>query len=74
MKATQSNKLRSFQTLDGVFDKHNEVWKPLSAFARAVGDFTVVIPQITDTVQVHASPIGTAEEKIAARSARQWRA
>ena len=45
------------------------VWKPLPAFARAVGDFTGVIPEITDTVQVQASRIGTAGEKAAALEA-----
>src|SRR5688572_26539293 len=66
MKASQSNKLRRYQTLAGVFEQHEAIWSPLPAFARAVAELDEIIPQITGTVQTQTRAFGSTREKEAA--------
>jgi len=66
MRAAQSNKLRRYQTLAGVFEQHEATWSPLPAFARGVADLGEIIPLITDAVQTQTRAFGSAREKEAA--------
>lgn len=69
MKATQSNKLRRYQTLEGVLEQHSAVWSPLPAFARAVTELSGIIPQVTDALQTQSRAYGSTQEKEAALAA-----
>jgi len=63
MNATQSNKLRSYQTVQAVLEEHEETWKTLPAFEAGVDELEGIIPQINSQAQTQASRIGAAQEK-----------
>ena len=67
MKSTQSNKLKRYQTLNGVLVEHEDTWQSLPAFVRAVDALGAVVPQITGAAQTQLSMPDAAGEKLAAR-------
>lgn len=63
MNASQSNKLRAYQAVQAVLDKHETKWQTLPAYATGVEDFTALIPEINELAQTQASRAGATDEK-----------
>lgn len=65
MNGPQADKLKRFQTLNGVLEENETIWSTLPAFVRGVTALESVIAEITGAVQVQLSrPDAAAEKRI----------